>query len=568
MDYMADISGYQNKKMSYKARPKPGLDFIAVPSKKSATSRAKIKYSEPKPLPPPPIKEKPVEKILPVPLVQEEPVKKTKSDKPEFSMIGKTLPNYESSSSSSGRTRNRKSTNEPKKKKKITIKRAILVILIIVIMIIGYEGLSLLKNVHKLFHGNIFGVFTNTKLKGEDRGRVNILLAGNSADDTGHDGAQLTDSIMLVSVDTKNNTGFALSIPRDLWVNIPGGGHQKINAAYVVGENSKYTQVGYPNGGMGLLEQIVSQDLGIPIDYYALLNYNGIKDAVNAVGGITVNIQSSDPRGLYDPSIDYATNKALVKLTNGPHVLDGEAALDLARARGDTYGSYGYINSDFERTFNQRLMLVALKDKASSTGVVSNPVKLNSLLSSVGNNVKTDVGIADVKEMYRISKLVPNSSIQSLSFQNAYGVNLLKSYISDNGQDALSPRVGVDDYSELAAYIQKLTSANPIVVESAPVVVLNGTSTTGLATTTKTKLTNSGLNVIAVGDTTASPTTQIIDVSSGKYPSTKKYLQSIYGKNIITSSTLSSAYPSASFIVVLGQNAVTAGSKTSTTPTN
>src|SRR5580704_11478454 len=84
----------------------------------------------------------------------------------------------------------------------------------------GYVAYKFVRDATKISHGGILGLFDTNKLTGEDQGRVNILLAGNSADDPGHGGADLTDSIMVVSIDTKNNTAFMLSVPRDLWVYI------------------------------------------------------------------------------------------------------------------------------------------------------------------------------------------------------------------------------------------------------------------------------------------------------------------------------------------------------------
>ncbi|HEY5152631.1 MAG TPA: hypothetical protein VII55_01525, partial [Candidatus Saccharimonadales bacterium] len=102
-----------------------------------------------------------------------------------------------------------------------TLKRVALTLAVVVLLIGGWLGGKFAYNAHKLFGGNIFSVLTTTKLKGENNGRVNILLAGNSADDPGHDGANLTDSIMLISIDTRQNKAFLLSIPRDLWVHVP-----------------------------------------------------------------------------------------------------------------------------------------------------------------------------------------------------------------------------------------------------------------------------------------------------------------------------------------------------------
>ena len=145
----------------------------------------------------------------------------------------------------------------------------------------GFLGVKGINTLDKVFHGNVLSdvtaAFNNKPLKGESTGRVNILLAGDSADQINHGGADLTDSILLLSIDTKTHTAFLLSIPRDLWVDIPGYGWQKINAANnALGNNFP----GYPQNGMGQLEHLVTTDLGIPIDYYGLMDYGAFKDAV------------------------------------------------------------------------------------------------------------------------------------------------------------------------------------------------------------------------------------------------------------------------------------------------
>jgi LCP family protein required for cell wall assembly len=439
------------------------------------------------------------------------------------------------------------------KRRLITLKRAVLVLLIIVLGIGGWLGFKFAYNAHKLFGGSIFSILSTTKLKGEDSGRVNILLAGNSADDPGHQGAQLTDSIMIMSIDTKNNTAFLLSVPRDLWVDIPGAGYEKINDAYVVGQQNNFNQPGYFPGGMGQLQQIVQQDFGITLDYYALVDYTALRDSVNAVGGIDVNIQSDDLRGLYDPSIDYTTHEPLVDLTNGEHHLDGQQALDLARARGDTYGSYGFPQSDFDRTQNQRMMLVALKSKAVSAGVLANPAKLSSLSDAIGNNVTTDFSLSEVHRLYDLVKPIPSKSIQSLSLNDANGKNLLANYDGD-GESALIPAAGVTDFNDIRAFVQQQISSNPVVREDAEVVVLNATDTNGLAGRERTTLTNDGINVAAIGDAeTNQATTTIIDASNGSKPATRQFLVKTFGNSVTTVNPYANIY-NGDFIVVLGAN--------------
>lgn len=442
--------------------------------------------------------------------------------------------------------------------KKITLKRVVITLLIIVLGLGGWVGGKFLYNAHKLFGGNILDALQTTRLKGEDEGRVNILLAGNSADDIGHDGAELTDSIMLLSVDTRNHQAFLLSIPRDLWVDVDQEGHQKINEAYVTGQDSGFSAAGYPDGGMGQLEQVVSQNFGIPIHYYGLVNYQAFRQAVDAVGGIDLTIRSEDPRGLYDPNIDWETKGPLVKLANGRQHLDGRQALNLARARGDSYRAYGFTGSDFTRTEHQRHMLVALKSKAVSVGVVTNPKRLTSLSDAIGNNVKTDLKLPEVRRLYDLVKDISGSGIKSLSLNDVNGKSLLASYGTPRGQSALIPAAGIDDFTDIQAFMNRQTSSDPAVQEGAALVVLNGTATDGLASKAKQKLTSRKLTVETVGDAIGThATTTIIDNSSGKKPATKAALLKQFGaKTTVTTTNPYAHVYNADFIIVLGADQV------------
>jgi LCP family protein required for cell wall assembly len=438
------------------------------------------------------------------------------------------------------------------------ITTSLLSVLFIGFLLGGWYGAKLLGNVNKVFHASIIGdvsaLWSNATLKGEDQGRVNFLLAGDSADDPGHGGADLTDSIMVVSIDTKNHTGFMLSIPRDLYVDLPGNwGHQKINAA---NEVTNFNQAGYPSGGMGQLEAIVQTDLGIPIDYYGLIDYTAFKDAVGAVGGISINIQSPDPRGIYDSY----TN---LKLPNGEVTLNGQEALNLARARCDAgVGDvcYGLPNSDFDRTQHQRQMLVALEQKAQTAGVLANPISVTKLFDAFGNNVKTDMNLQDVLRFVQLTKGMNVSSLQSLTYQYGGKNALLTDYRAPDGEDALAPTAGVDDFSQLQAYYQKLTSNNPIVGESPSVVVLNASDVVGLAAKEETALQAKGVTVASIADANNQHQgTMIVDNSKGQKPQSLKLLQQMFPGTTVTNTTDSSEAEeaqgyTADFVVILGQN--------------
>lgn len=402
---------------------------------------------------------------------------------------------------------------------------------------------------------SLFGAFTPARLNNEN-GRVNVLVAGNSADDLGHDGAQLTDSIMVLSLDTHNDTALMLSIPRDLYVQIPGFGHAKINEAY-------------PDGGMDLLQKVVENDLGIPIHYQVLVNYSAFRDLVNAVGGITITIDSPDPRGIYDPSLDYTTRNccALAKYPNGPVTLDGKQALNLARARGDAYGSYGYPGTDFTRTEYQRKMLLAIKDKASSPSVIANPFKVVKLIDAVGNNVRTNLQVDEIETLYSYMKNIPDNKIDSYNINTLKGDNttMLANYTTPTGQSALIPAAGIDDFTAIAEQIQWVFTATPIQKEAANVVLLNGTNTVGLAREQAVTLKSLGMMVPAQSDAPANQqTTTIIDNSGGKKPATLAELQRRYSATVVTNKDLIANYPGADFIVILGQNVAAQQAKAAT----
>jgi LCP family protein required for cell wall assembly len=440
---------------------------------------------------------------------------------------------------------------------KKVIKRTTLVAGVFILAAGGWLGYKAFMNGSKVFgDNNILGLLNATKLKGEDKGRVNILLAGVSSDDPGHQGGDLTDSIMILSVDTVNKQAYMLSIPRDLWVDIPGYGHAKINAANVYGDQDKYSQDGYPPGGMGLLAQVISENFQLSINYYAKINYSALRDMVNAVGGIQVNVQSSDSRGLYDPNISIADHGPL-KLPNGVQTLDGQTALNLARARGDPTGdgrvAYGFEKSDFDRTEHQRMMMLALKDKITSGSVITNPLKIGQLFDALGKNVSTDFQPSEVRRLYDLGKQINTNEIKSLSLNDANGSNLLASYRSPDGASALIPAAGLDDFSSIVLYLKKAMTNDPIAREAAKIVILNGGDHIGLASKFSNQLTAKGLNVTAVGDAPHQEGgSTIIDLSNNGKSATKSYLTQTFGTNVTT--TNSTTYTDADFIVILGTN--------------
>jgi LCP family protein required for cell wall assembly len=338
------------------------------------------------------------------------------------------------------------------------IKRTLLTLLVILLIAGGWFGWKLYRDTSKLTGNNnplqlVAALWPKAPKKSD--GRINILLTGFSKDDPGHDGAELTDSIMILSIDPDTQKAITLSVPRDLYVNIPGYGYSKINAAYEYGKAGKFSEIGYPKGGMGLLEKVIEQNFDITTDYYALINYTAFRDMVNAVGGVTLNIHSDngDPRGVYDPY----TN---LKLSNGKHKLNGQQALNLARSRGDGPGSYGIALSDYTRTQHQRQLLLAVKDKVGTGSLWLNPLKVIRLADALGANVKTDFKLNEMAGLYNATRNIPNKDITPIGLNDYKGKNLLGSYVTGDGQSALIPAAGVDDYSQIKAALNQAFNPN------------------------------------------------------------------------------------------------------------
>ena len=331
------------------------------------------------------------------------------------------------------------------KQKSFAWKQALVVFVILSFIAVLFVGVWDWQNfssaTNKLFGTPNFFSLLNTSSVGGPNDRVNILLVGYSADDPGHAGANLTDSIMILSLDKQTKTGYMLSVPRDLYVNIPGYGHAKINEAY-------------QDGGMSLLEKVISDSLGIQVQRYAIFDYAAVKQIVDALGGITVTIKSPDPRGIYDPNFKPQEGGPL-KLANGLQKLDGQTALRLTRARGSTYGSYGFPQSDFNRTKDQQLVLTSIKSKLSWT-LVLDPRTNGRIFTAIANNVKTDVDISEVLPLYRLFNSVPTSSLQTVALNNINGVNLLRGYTTPNGEAALIPTSGIDRFGQIQETLSQL----------------------------------------------------------------------------------------------------------------
>jgi len=201
---------------------------------------------------------------------------------------------------------------------------------------------------------------------------MNILVVG--MDSRGNEGTVArTDSIMVVNVSADRARVSILSIPRGLWVNVPGYGSQMINTANFLGEaNQRGT-------GMPLLKQTIENNFGIQIDHYVRMDFAGFVDMVNAVGGVDIEV----PRVIEDysyPTPDYGTIH--IRFEPGWQWMDGERALIYARTR--------HGDDDYRRAERQQQVLSAFVGRAI------NPLTWGGLVVVLNQSVETDLNVFDL----------------------------------------------------------------------------------------------------------------------------------------------------------------------------
>lgn len=441
------------------------------------------------------------------------------------------------------------------------VKYVVLLLVVILIGIGGYLGYKALSAGSSIFKGNILDAFTkNEPLKQDANGRSNILVLGTSEDDPGHQGADLTDSIMILSVDQNNKNAYMISIPRDMEVQYgqacTSGYAGKINGYFSCVRQSDSVE----DDRQATLDtaKLLSEVTGIDIQYGVHVNYTVMRDVVNAVGNITVTIDSRDPHGQMDSNFDWkcgATYAARLKACppnghfidypNGPVELDAEHALYLAQARGDIPPTYGFEQSNFDREKNQQKIIKAIREKAVSAGVLSDPTKVNALIDALGNNLRTTFEASEVKTLLSLATDIKSEDIHSIS-------------LIDGDQPIMAgdgnPVAGKYNFTALRAFLKKSLSSNPAVREGAKITVLNGSGVAGVAQTEADKLTNGGFTVNAV-DNAPDGTydkVEIYQIGDGM-SATKAKLQSLYGVTVKTTSPPVSVAPGTNFVVVFGK---------------
>lgn len=299
---------------------------------------------------------------------------------------------------------------------------------------------------------------------------VNFLLIGSDRRSTA--GSTRTDTMVVAILRPNEGQVSLISIPRDLWVSIPGYENNRINTAYQVGITT-----GYPGGGPALLKETIQYNLGIRIDHVAMVDFDGFRKIVDTLGGVDVPVSCSytdwkliDPS--YNPEVE--ANWFLYTVNPGVIHMDGDLALWYARSRQKS--------SDFDRGRRQQEVLRALFTQALQAGTLT---RVPELYNDLKDSVETDLGLGDILKLSVYAPKMTNADIRSYYIRPP----IVSSWITDGGAYVLSPNQEL-----LQQMLAEALSPSAKTVERQAIVidVMNGTSIPGYETLAATRLNYAG----------------------------------------------------------------------------
>ncbi len=426
--------------------------------------------------------------------------------------LGELREQYRLTTTGSKSSHPSKPLRQPKRRHRRLLPRLLIGLILIVVISGGLFGYKILSASNKISvtERSILGqlkdlLFKNKDaLAGEKDDRINMLLIAVGGE--GHSGEELADTIMVVSFRPSDKAVALLSIPRDLYVQMPNENYYtKINSVHAYGEAKK------KNGGPPLLREKVEEITGLPIHYYGRADFTAFKRIVDAVGGFDVTIANS--------FVDYWHN---ISFPAGTEHMNGERALAYVRAR---YVE-GPEGGDFKRAARQQQTLLALQQKIFSVQTALDFSALNTILNSMADNVRTDLELWEMKRFYELARRINQKAIHSVVLSNGPKDVLVGSTEILGGKPATILKPRTNDYSEIQTIARGLFSSTQTItaspseaspadagpvepsptptpeVATATIEVRNGTTITGLAAQTKEILEAKKYPVATVGNAT------------------------------------------------------------------
>ncbi|MBI4281231.1 LCP family protein [Candidatus Uhrbacteria bacterium] len=371
----------------------------------------------------------------------------------------------------------------------------------------GSASVPIVTRIQRLF------LSADAPLQGERDDRINVLLLGMGGE--GHEGAYLTDTIILASFQPSTKSVALMSIPRDLSVLIPQTRlWGKINAVNAYAESADPG-----NGGEGA-RQLAEQLLQIPIPYYIRMDFQGFVQLIDDVGGVTVNVDNRLDDEFYpitgneDVYPIEARYEHLV-IESGEQAMDGARALKFVRSRR----AKGVEGSDFARVKRQQAILLAFKEKTFSWPTLTSPSRISRIVSDLTTHIATNITFREGVRFAQLLKNINRTNTRRVALSDA-PEGLLTARIV-NGAYILEPSDGTFD--AIRALVQNIfTKPAPTLTlppqQKTPVTILNGTTIPGLAKTVADILTAQGFSITRIDNAPlrSLQRTVVYDLTQGK----------------------------------------------------
>ena len=311
--------------------------------------------------------------------------------------------------------------------------------------------------------------------------RINVLVMGIDQREN-EQGPWRTDTMLVLTLDPVSMSGGMLSIPRDLWVPIPGYEEGRINQAHFLGE-----AYDHPGGGPALAVNTVQYNLGVPIHYYGRFNFTAFEELVDLIGGIDVYVEEE----INDPAYpDEGYGYDPLYIPSGWQHLNGEMALKYARTRHSPGG-------DFDRAKRQQQVIMAIFEQVTRLELLPQLApRAPEMWQTLQGAVETDLMLDQIIALAQLASEVGAEDIRYGVIDEYY----TQFWTTPDGQQVLIPLR--DRMREMRDYIFTVQAPSPqyaedpaarLAEEAAVIKVLNGTTTAGLAALTSDHLQQQGL---------------------------------------------------------------------------
>lgn len=355
-----------------------------------------------------------------------------------------------------------------------------------------------------------------------DPRQIRILLLGiDQRSATGETGPFRTDTMILMNIDPVRKTVGVLSLPRDLWVNIPNFDPGRINVANFLGDANAYPG----GGGPALAMETVESNFGVRVDKYLLVNFDVFTSIVDTIApdGVPVTVTEVIDDPDY-PDDRYGT--IYVRFDPGEYRMDAETLLQYARTRATDGG-------DFDRARRQQQVLDAVRAEVLSAGGILNFVsQAPRLWEELSSNYRTNLTYDEIISLGLLMSEIEKDNIHYAVIDNLY--------VSFGMNPAGDQQVLYPDYGSISDLIQRVffpqTQLTPAEIksradtENAPIYVYNGTQVVGLANDTREWFTGQGVAITGVGnDTNYNGAETIIRDYGGTHPWTARYIANLMG---------------------------------------